>query len=149
EQTGLLTGTPNLTGQYVVGICIEEYRNGKLLTTTRRDFQFNVLDCQNITYDREMTLCQNDTLFIQDTIITQGGTFTSQHISSFGCDSIIVYHIEELPSYHFEEEASICQGETYLWQGVTYQAAGIYTVEQTTAEGCDSIYTLKLSVLPG
>ena len=44
-QTGLLTGIPNTVGQFVVGICVEEYRNGSIISTTRRDFQFNVGIC--------------------------------------------------------------------------------------------------------
>jgi gliding motility-associated-like protein len=44
-KTGLLTAVPNTIGQFVVGICIEEFRKGKLISTTRRDFQFNVGIC--------------------------------------------------------------------------------------------------------
>ena len=44
-QTGLLTGLPNTIGQFVVGICVDEYRNGALISTTRRDFQYNVGEC--------------------------------------------------------------------------------------------------------
>lgn len=45
ESTGLLEGTPTQVGQYVIGICVSEYRNGILLSTTNRDFQFNVTLC--------------------------------------------------------------------------------------------------------
>lgn len=47
-RTGLITGIPSAIGQFLVGICVEEYRNGELISTHRRDFQYNVVSCGDI-----------------------------------------------------------------------------------------------------
>ncbi len=44
--TGLISGVPDVQGQFVVGICVKEYRNGELLSVLQRDFQFNVAYCE-------------------------------------------------------------------------------------------------------
>lgn len=43
--TGLFTVTPMQQGYYVVGVCVEEYRNGVLINTDLRDFMFAVVVC--------------------------------------------------------------------------------------------------------
>lgn len=47
-RTGHITGTPNITGQWAVGICVKEYRNGILIGTHLSDFQFSVVNCPNL-----------------------------------------------------------------------------------------------------
>lgn len=43
--TGLLTASPNLTGLFVVGIQVQEWRNGVMINSTIRDFLFRVFNC--------------------------------------------------------------------------------------------------------
>ncbi|MEX1002797.1 MAG: PKD domain-containing protein [Crocinitomicaceae bacterium] len=44
-QTGFITGSPVMTGQFVVGVMVDEYRDGVLIGRVTRDFQFNVVNC--------------------------------------------------------------------------------------------------------
>ncbi len=46
SKTGELTVTPTIKGQFVIGIMVMEYRNGEVISRTRRDYQFNVIDCE-------------------------------------------------------------------------------------------------------
>jgi len=44
-QTGLLTGLPEIAGTFLIGIRVEQYRSGVLLSSVIRDFQITVGDC--------------------------------------------------------------------------------------------------------
>ncbi|MEE9372639.1 MAG: PKD domain-containing protein [Saprospiraceae bacterium] len=43
--TGLLKGMPVVLGEYVMAVCAEEYRDGILFTSIRRDLQVIITDC--------------------------------------------------------------------------------------------------------
>ncbi len=63
--TGEITARPNTIGSFLIGICVEEYRNGVLLSTVRRDFEYNVRACTDpivIDFDVEDNDCDGDNI---------------------------------------------------------------------------------------
>ena len=60
--SGFMTGVPTSLGQFVVGVSVKEFRNGQLLSTVFRDFQFNVVECEfNVRAD----IAEDDTITLQ------------------------------------------------------------------------------------
>ncbi len=43
--TGILTARPDDVGQYLVGVCVEEYRDGVKISELKRDFEYNTRLC--------------------------------------------------------------------------------------------------------
>ena len=46
--TGMITGTPNAVGRYLVAVFCNEYRDGTLINTIKREFQFVVTPCTKV-----------------------------------------------------------------------------------------------------
>ncbi|WP_317899523.1 PKD domain-containing protein [Aurantibacillus circumpalustris] len=127
--TGELSGTPTLTGQYVVGIRVEEYRNNKLLNSHLRDFQFTVIGCTvnvlSVVADQKQQ-CQGQTI-----------AFTNQSINN---SSTPIYHWDfGVPS--IASDTSNILNPTYM-----YQDTGIYMLTLITNPGKPCTDTLKKPV---
>lgn len=123
--TGLLQGRPDLQGQFVVGVCIEEYRDGQLLSMTRRDFQYNVGICGQITaaFQAPSVQCDNRTV-----------TFDNRSQFSFDFKWIFDYPNGTDTSRLFEP--------TY-----TYPDTGLYTVALIAEPGSSCADTFFADIL--
>ena len=107
SNSGLLRIKPNQAGQYVLAVCVSEYRNGVLLSTNKRDFQFQVVPCDLVTtanftptveggsaqlVDGVLTLCGGlQVEFSNNTSVSGAGAGTINSIYSswdFGVPSI-------------------------------------------------------------
>ncbi len=119
--TGLLTGTPGLLGQFVVGIIVKEYRNGVYIDATLRDFQFNVINCPQ---------------FIPAVLApTNSCTGTTVHFSNLGGSSGSNWY------WDFGDPSTTTDHSTLNSPIYTYPTSGTYTVSLTTGYGTNCANT--------
>ena len=75
--TGIITGTPNAIGRYLVTVYCHEWRAGNLINTISREFQFVTTDCGATTYHpyagRDTTILEGDSIHFA---ATDGASFT-------------------------------------------------------------------------
>ena len=76
------------------------------------------------------------------------GTEVAQFETVNGCDSLVVMTLYVNPSYSDSIEATICNGEAYNFYGQSLTTSGEYTHSMQTADGCDSVVVLTLTVNP-
>ncbi len=98
------------------------------------------------SFNLKENICQGETYEFAGETYTEAGEYTVEYKTQSGCDSVYHISLSVNPVYSFNLEASICQGESYEFGGETYTETGEYTVEYKTQSGCDSVYTLNLTV---
>lgn len=84
-QTGKLSFIPNRVGQYVFGVCVEEYRKGELMGSSIRDYQFNVIACEIVI---EADIFIPDFTCQEEIEISVRSTEATHYHWDFGLDSV-------------------------------------------------------------
>lgn len=90
-------------------------------------------------------LCAGGTYDFHGQILSEAGVYMDTISTGSECDSIIELHLSFVPTDPIPIYANICPGETYWFNGRSYNQAGVYTDTVATAAGCDSIVELHLS----
>ena len=97
------------------------------------------------------TICYNEQPYIwHGTDYYVSGLYVDTLTSVLtGCDSIVSLDLTVLPEIKDTLiKYMMCDGDTYIWNGITYTSDTIVSVTFTSATGCDSVATLDLTVLP-
>lgn len=105
----------------------------------------NALPIYEFTQDEE--ICSRDSLYWRGDWYKFAGTYYDSLQTQSGCDSVYVLNLEVLPTYEFNSYDTICEGDSYFWRGNYYTSDGEYFDSLITIMGCDSTYSLTLTVL--
>jgi len=131
-QTGILTATPNTIGQFVIGVCVNEYRNGVFLSKTRRDYQLNVVACPSLVVAA-----------LQTPVLTCGSNTVQFNNNSFGAASY---------SWNFGDPTTTTDISTATNPNYTYPDTGTYSVSLIAYSafnpGCADTAIGSVTILP-
>ena len=93
------------------------------------------------------SICSGGSYLFNGVSYTTTGTYVAHLSNSVGCDSAatLVLTVKSLSTS--TTNATISTGNSYLFNGTSYNNAGSYTVHLTNSVGCDSAATLVLTVV--
>jgi gliding motility-associated-like protein len=119
--------------------------NGCLSTTS---LSSNITVKDTVHVDVTDSVCSGSGYPFGTQILTAAGTYTESFQTVNTCDSIVTLHLSIRPYITNTVAVSICQGETYTFNGNTYTTSQAGLKDTFSTTGCDSIVTLNLTVNP-
>lgn len=130
--TGIISGIAPTAGSYVITVCVNEWRNGNVINTHRKDFILKIADCDFVA--------------------------AQLPLSATHCDDFISYFENQTPSpliyaWHWDFGVPSLLSDTSTLQSpsYTYPDTGLYTVKLVVNPGdpCSDSATMQLGVYPG
>ncbi len=100
------------------------------------------------SYRIDTTLCFGESLEISGRTYSTSSVDSFSVLDPFGCDSTIHVNVTILENPDADTTAVICEGDFFEMGGDRYTETGVYRDTSIASTGCDSVYTLILSVIP-
>lgn len=100
------------------------------------------------TSEETVDICEADLPYEWNGLtLNEAGEYPVTLENMYGCDSIVTLNLHVHQPYDLREEVTICNGGSFSGFGFdNITAAGTYTHEEVSAWGCDSTFTLVVTV---
>ena len=143
-RTGLISGIPSLLGQYVVGVCVEAYKEGVLVNVIQRDFQFNVGQCfplVNADIEETELRIENDQEVFHVRICGTEGTLVNESTERSNIQN---------QNWAIDLPTGRVQSRAWDFENVSFPEVGVYDGILILNEGlpCNDTALIQIEVLP-
>ncbi len=135
------TVVPSAAGSYTISLTVSTNKGITLYNNTEK----LTLVVAPISSTTNVAICQGDTYLFDGKTYGVTGTYASNLYKSVvtGCDSTAYLNLTVIQNSNTIIKDSICEGETYVYNGIPYQLQGDYLV--STSSGCsNTILSLKV-----
>ena len=108
----------------------------------------NLTIAPQLTSSFSTSICNGDTYVLGTQSLTTTGTYQEIFRAATGCDSTVTLNLTVNPTYTGRIDTALCAGVTYTLGTQTFNGAGVYPVLFRTVNGCDSLITLGITIMP-
>jgi len=107
------------------------------------------IEVVDILSDEEtIMICQGDSIEVHDQWVYAEGSYPKMFEAVSGCDSVFTYNVIVQGVVTTEQLRDICAGDTLIIGAEMLTEEGQYDLIYDAVNGCDSIVTLQLNVVP-
>jgi len=122
SNTGIINANPNIQGRFIVGVQVQAFKNEVLVSTVRRDFQFNVTPCQTMIAAKIPIISTVDT-----------ATTHTAGLFAVACDTFLVNFVNTsvnatICHWNFGDQTNPGDTSDAFQPGYVYPDTGIYVV---------------------
>ena len=104
--------------------------------------------CEPTTNNVNLSICAGQSAFLEGADQTEAGTYSEVYVTPQGCDSTVITALTILPHTESSPEYTICTGASITVGTSSYDTEGVYVDTLVNSNGCDSIVTSTLFLLP-
>ncbi len=97
--------------------------------------------------DIDTTVCTGESVTVGDSTYQAAGNYVDTLLSSRLCDSIVSLDLQVLDAAFFDTTLTICEGEQFVVGDSVLTQEGDYSISLVSAQGCDSLVRVNLSVI--
>ncbi len=99
---------------------------------------------QPLSATDSLQLCAGESYDWQGQPISSDTLLSADYVTADGCDSVYRLRLRFADTILIEEEAAVCPGGTYTWQGQILAQDTSLCLTYTSSVGCDSTHCLSL-----